>query len=260
MPEPLAPAPRRLLLGVAAAVVLALVVVLAAVVLGGDPEVDPVDQGRAGPVLLVPGYGGGTAGPQALATRLRAEGREVEIVPAPGDGRGDLRGHAMLLAAAAARSIAEGAPSVDVVGFSAGGIVARLWASELGGDGQARRIVTLGSPHHGTDLTHGTARACPLGCRQLMAGSDLLDDLNRGDETPRGPRWVSLWTEDDRTVVPPTSARLAGAVAFPVQSICPGLHLAHTDLPRSPVVAEIVEHELAAPDPDLPGPEVCAAP
>ncbi|RYP82574.1 lipase [Nocardioides guangzhouensis] len=257
MPETLAPAPRRLFLGVAVAVALALVAVLAAVFLGGEPDVQPVDQGRAGPVLLVPGYGGNTASLEVLAATLRAHGREAEIVPAPGDGRGNLRGHAMLLAAAAARSIAGGAPSVDVVGFSAGGIVARIWVSELGGDGQARRIVTVGSPHHGTDLTHGTARPCPIGCRQLMAGSDLLDGLNRGDETPRGPRWISLWTEDDRTVVPPTSARLEGALAFSVQSVCPGLHVSHSGLPRAPEVAAIVEHELAAPDPDLPGPGVC---
>lgn len=259
MPELLEPAPRRMMVGVAVAVVLAVVGVLAAVLLRGDPRDQPVDQGRAGPVLLVPGYGGGTASLRVLARKLQADGRVAEIVPAPGDGRGNLRGHAMALAAAAARSIAEGAPSVDVVGFSAGGVVARLWATELGGAGQARRIITLGSPHHGTDLTHGTARPCPLGCRQLAAGSALLAGLNRGDETPAGPRWVALWTEDDRTVVPPTSGRLAGAVAFSVQSICPGLHVRHSGLPRDPVVGAIVEHELAAADPGVPHSTVCGA-
>jgi triacylglycerol esterase/lipase EstA (alpha/beta hydrolase family) len=257
--ETLVPPPRRLLGGLALAVSLALVIVLAAVLLGDERGDSPVDQGTAGPVLLVPGYGGGTASLQVLAADLRGRGREVEIVRAPGNGRGDLRGHAMLLAAAAARAIAEGAPSVDVVGFSAGGIVARLWAAELDGADQARRVLTLGSPHHGTDLTHGTARPCPLGCRQLQADSALLADLNRGDETPAGPRWVSVWTSDDRTVVPPTSSRLRGATAFALQSVCPGLRVSHSDLPRTPAVAAIVEHELAAQEPAVPGPEVCGA-
>ena len=94
-----------------------------------------------------------------------------------------------------------------MVGYSAGGIVARLWVADLGGDALARRVVTLGSPNHGTDLAALAgglgSTACPEACQQLAPDSALLAGLNAGDETPAGPVWVALWTEDDKTVVPP---------------------------------------------------------
>ena len=60
----LAPARRRLVLGVLGLLGLAIVVTVLTVVVprltSSDPEVDPVAQDAQPPVLLVPGYGGGT--------------------------------------------------------------------------------------------------------------------------------------------------------------------------------------------------------
>ena len=89
----------------------------------------------------------------------------------------------------------------------------------------ARRIVTLGSPQHGTDLAGLAGVPAPgaLPDRLPAAGapdSPLLDRLNTGDETPTGPTFVSIWTTDDKTVLPPDSARLAGALNVTVQSVC----------------------------------------
>jgi triacylglycerol lipase len=260
----LSPARRRLVLVVAALVVVA-VAALAVVLVSraAAPAAEPVSQERPGPVLLVPGYGGGTASLQPLADRLTAAGRDATVVRLPGTGTGDLTAAADALGDAVDSALDRtGAESVDVVGYSAGGVVARLWVAGGGAD-VARRIVTLGTPHHGTtlaDLAGDVAPdQCPLGCQQLGTDSEVLARLNAGDETPEGPTWVSIWTTQDRTVTPPDSARLEGALNLPVQSVCAQAQVGHGDLPRDAVVVAMV---LAQLDPGEPVPmdaDDCAA-
>lgn len=243
----LAPARRRLLLAVAGLLVVAVLAVVAVVSVRLLDDVDAADQSAAGPVLLVPGYGGGVESVQGLADALRDEGRDATVVELAGDGRGDLAEQAEVLGAAVDEALARtGDPSVDVVGYSAGGVVARLWVRDGGGDELARRVVTLGSPHHGTDLAGvGIELGCPVACEQLAPDSDLLRALNAGDETPEGPAWVSVWTTDDETVTPPDSAALEGAVDVVVQEVCPGVEVSHGDLPDSSVVQQVVLRALS---------------
>ncbi|MDQ1626917.1 MAG: triacylglycerol lipase [Actinomycetota bacterium] len=256
--------PRRWVL---AAVLLVLLVAVGVVALArGDDVVAPtrrgVAQDKPGPVLLVPGYGGGTGGLEQLAARLRAAGRTATVVALPGNGTGDLRVQAGALALAARAALAAGAPSVDVVGYSAGGVVARLWARSDGGAKVARRVVTLGSPHHGTSLAVlGAALdpgACRAACQQLMPGSDVLTSLDRGDETPAGPRWVSIWTDQDQVVTPPDSSRLAGALDVVVQSVCRGRPVDHGALPTDAVVQGLVLRMLGPGPPSAPSAADCA--
>ncbi len=260
MLDSLSPARRRLWLAVAALAVLAVVVGSVALVVGRDEPAPPVAQGELGPVLLLPGYGGDDTGLAALADGLRSEGRTVEVVGPPGDGRGDLRDHAALVAEAAEAAVADGAPSVDVVGYSAGGVVARFFVADLDGDEITRRVLTLASPHHGTDLAEAAGLAgtgCPEGCQQLQPDSELLAGLNARDETPAGPQWLALWTEDDQTVVPPTSGRLEGAVSFGLQQVCPDLVVSHGEVPSTPAVVRIVVAGLGTTPLAVPGPGVC---
>lgn len=250
----LSPARRRLVLVVAAllvAAVAALAVVLVSRATAPPPE--PVSQERFGPVLLVPGYGGSATSLHTLVGRLTAAGRDATVVDLPENGTGDLAGAADALGEAVDAALERtGADSVDVVGYSAGGVVARLWVADGGAD-VARRIVTLGSPHHGTtlaDLAGDIApERCPLGCRQLGTDSDVLARLNTGDETPDGPTWVSIWTTQDRTVTPPDSARLEGALNLPVQSVCARAQVGHGDLTRHTLVLAMVLAELAPGEP-----------
>ncbi len=81
---------------VVAALLVALAVVAGVVALTAlrGRLVTPVDQGTAGPVLLVPGYGGSAASLQSLATRLRQTGRDVTVVDLPDRAQGDLTAQA----------------------------------------------------------------------------------------------------------------------------------------------------------------------
>jgi triacylglycerol esterase/lipase EstA (alpha/beta hydrolase family) len=263
MLDALAPARRRFVLGVGAVLALALTVIAVLVMLDRRPDVTPVAQDAEPPVLLVPGYGGSTTGLTVLADALRRDGRTTRIVDLGRASTGDLHAQATVLDEAVRSTLAaSGAHSVDLVGYSAGGVAVRVWMADHQGGDLARRIVTLGSPHHGTDLAALAADlgtdVCPTACRQLAPDSSLLHALNAGDETPAGPRWVSIWTTDDRTVVPPTSASLTGALDLSVQSVCPGRRVTHQGLPSDAVVIAMTAYELGRALPSRPGPDVCA--
>jgi triacylglycerol lipase len=239
--DSLAPARRRLVL-VAGAAALVAVVALAAVLVARTTTggVTPATQDEPGPVLLVSGYGGSTHALTPLRDVLVASGRDVVVVPAVGDGTGDIDAQAAALDDQAVSAMERfGAGSVDVVGYSAGGVVARAWVRDHDGASTARRVLSIGSPQHGTSLAElalGIGGDCPVACRQLEPDSDLLRRLNARDETPAGPVFASVWSEADEVVVPADSARLSGALNFTVQSVCPGSDTAHGDLPGDPVV------------------------
>lgn len=257
----LSPARRRLMLALMGALTALVVVVAFLVVRSKSDAVQPVAQNQLGPVLLVPGYGGSTTGLEVMARSLRKEGRDATVVDLPGDGKGDLRAQAETLKSAVDATLARtGAASVDVIGYSAGGVVARLWVRDDGGAGQARRVITLGSPHHGTDLA-ATAidfvpSQCPTACRELAPDSELLRELNAGDETPRGPLFVSIRSASDQ-VVPADSSELDGATDVLLQAVCPGVRTSHGELPADPLVIAITELELGRAMPAAPEGALC---
>ncbi len=255
MTSGLSPARRRFVVVLAALGAIVVVVVAATVyVRGRGSTVHPVSQQQLGPVLLVPGFGGSTTGVTALAVRLRATGRTAVVVALPDGGTGDLRVQARALGTAVKKELAAThAPSVDVIGYSAGGVVTRLWIRDDGGASLTRRVVTLGSPQHGTDLAALAGSllpgACPTACQQLESSSDILAELNAGDETPKGPTFVSIYTTHDDVVVPPESAELDGALNMSVQSVCASSTVNHSSLPTDHLVQSMVLAELAAGSP-----------
>jgi triacylglycerol esterase/lipase EstA (alpha/beta hydrolase family) len=209
------------------------------------------DQSRPGPILLVPGYGDRKAALQNLADLIEATGRVASVVTLPAGGTGDLTEQARALDAAVAAALRGGAASVDLVGYSAGGVVVRLWLDNFAGADRARRVVTLGSPLHGTALAALAAvffagPNCPTACKQLAPFSDLIRDLNDSPLPAKLP-WLSIWSNNDTTVMPPDSARLPGAVNVSAQSICPREVISHSHLPTDPLVVGMVIAALTGP-------------
>jgi triacylglycerol lipase len=152
----LSPRRRALVAAVAVAVVLA----AAALAVGlGRPAGPAVPFGPAEtPVLVVPGYNGTPVSVGTLAARLRSEGRRVVVVDLPDRGTGDLRASALALGAAVDRT---GAARVDLVGFSAGGLVVRLLLADPARALRARRV-------------GGRARPRPVRDQRLPARSRVV--------------------------------------------------------------------------------------
>jgi len=249
---------RRILLGGLVLLVAAVAVVAGVRLSRGQPK--PL-AGRPGAVLLVPGYGGSTTSLGVLAARIRSTGRTAIVVWLAGNGTGDLTAQAQVLAGYVNRAIGAGSGPVTVIGYSAGGVVAWLWDVDYGGAAQAARIITLGSPLHGARIAAVGAgydpAECPVACQQLVPGSALLTGLQRSAQ--RRPPWLSLWSADDQTVQPPDSARLAGAVNVPLQSVCPGAVIEHDQLPSAPLVIGIILRTLSSGGVTAPLPGDCAA-
>ena len=117
--------------------------------------------------------------------------------------------------------------------------------TEGGGSDRVRRLVTLGSPHHGTEvaslgaLVSGT---CPVACQQLATDSPLLARLDR-EPVPPGLVFLSLWSTRDE-VVPASSAVVDGAYSPSLQSICASSTARHGDLPRDALVQSLVGEAL----------------
>jgi len=94
---------------------------------------------------------------------------------------------------------------IHVIGHSLGGLIARYCVQRLGGDAYVHTLVTLGTPHHGTQL----ARAAPVLrlVRQLRPGSEVIAELAEPAAGCR-TRFIAFHSDIDHLVVPHRNARL----------------------------------------------------
>lgn len=158
------------------------------------------------PVILVHGYAMNRANFLPLARRLGKAG----LGPVLG-----FEYWSLGKTASAAKRLGEyidevraraGAAEVDVIGHSMGGVVGRYYVQLGGGDGVVRNLITIGSPHAGTDVSAvGIGRPT----KELFFGSTLLERL-RASPLPRQTRMTVIRSRSDALVPGARQARIVG--------------------------------------------------
>lgn len=148
------------------------------------------------PVIVLHGYAMNRANFLALALRLRRAG----LGPVLG-----FEYWTLGRVAAGARQLGwfiddvlarTGATSVDVIGHSMGGVVARYYVAFAGGDGRVRHLITIGSPHAGTELS---AMGVGYATRELVLGSQLTTRLGSAPP-PQHTRTTVILSRGDALV------------------------------------------------------------
>jgi len=169
------------------------------------------DSGRV-PVLLVHGYGcnsGFWAHLEPLLDRERISHATIDLEPVAAS----IDAYAPLVEARVRElCAATGAARIAIVAHSMGGLAARAWMRSYGSANVAK-LITLGTPHHGTVLANLGLGA---NAAQMRRDSAWLRDLAAGETPDVRARIVSLFTHHDNIVAPQDSSILPGArnVAF----------------------------------------------
>lgn len=128
---------------------------------------------------------------------------------------------------------------VVVVAHSMGGLVVRAWWRRHApwADAHIHRVVTIGTPHHGTPLA---SLASTANGRQMRVDSPWLRELAASEPTVRATRFLCVHSDCDNVVFPPRQARMKGAAS----SLVAGA--AHIALAARPQVHELVDGAIAA--------------
>jgi pimeloyl-ACP methyl ester carboxylesterase len=132
---------------------------------------------------------------------------------------------------------ATGADEVDIIGHSMGGVVARYYLAFGGGDPHVHRLITLGSPHFGTDVS---AVGIGHASRELILGSKLVTRLAASPLLTHA-RVTTILSEADVLVPAAKQPAIAGAerIVYP--------DLGHVALLGSRRVAAAIIERLSAP-------------
>lgn len=195
----------------------------------------------ATPVLLLHGYGCNSGYWTHLARRLeqaRIGYATVDLEPVTGAIDDYI---AQVDDAVRALCAAGGASQVVIVAHSMGGLVARAWLRQDGG-ARLARLITLGSPHHGTVLANFGVGVNALQMRRSRAGqaSDWLRALDAGESAQTRALITSIYSHQDNIVSPQTSSCLEGARQIAVKGV------GHVAMGRNSRVLDCVMAELSA--------------
>jgi pimeloyl-ACP methyl ester carboxylesterase len=121
---------------------------------------------------------------------------------------GGIDGYVPIVEAAVRRLEASTGMAPVLVCHSMGGLVVRAWLQAFEADDRVWRVVTIGTPHHGT----WTARfGLAANTRQMRQFSSWLDSLSQSEPARRFTRFVCYYSHADNIVLPASSATMQGA-------------------------------------------------
>lgn len=146
---------------------------------------------RRNPVVLLAGIWDSLAVLDRMCAYLQAQGRTpYRFEYSPRNGKAGLDALARQLDCFIEDRFPHG-ETIDLAGFSMGGLVARYYVQRPAHAGRVERLITISSPHKGTWTAYCLGRA---GVRQMRPGSDFLRGLEADSGGLRGVRFTSFWT------------------------------------------------------------------
>ncbi|HET9576936.1 MAG TPA: alpha/beta fold hydrolase [Usitatibacter sp.] len=138
------------------------------------------------------------------------------------------------LHAAIERASGGGARRVALVAHSMGGLAARLYLARRGGS-RVAKLITLGSPHHGTRIARW---GIGPNARQMEPGSAFLEALEAAEAGRPGPPTLSIGSTHDDMIAPQASSPLEWARNVALRGC------GHVSLLGAGKVAQLVVEEL----------------
>ncbi len=152
-------------------------------------------------------------------------------------GKTSLRGLAIKLDSELNQILGHDIP-IDILGFSMGGVISRIWIQEMNGFKRTQRFFSVGSPHKGTITAQMVPAAILPGIADMKIGSQLNNSLNCFSENLKDVECRSYFTYSDLMVFPGYRAVLPYGISIPIPV------LTHKCLIKHSISVELLSEDL----------------
>lgn len=204
----------------------------------------PAECAEGLPVLLIHGYGCNSGYWHAMSkvlSRAHITHYAVDMEPVIGG----IDDYASIIDEAVERLCADtGQDKIVIVAHSMGGLAARAYI-RAHGIKRIAKVITLGTPHHGTALAHfgvglNTHQMRWTATEQEGLASEWLRTLATSEDASVNRLFVSIYSHHDNIISPQTSSHLEGAKNVEFHAI------GHVALALHPLVQAHVIREIRA--------------